>query len=234
MYSRKVGDRTLTFGVSGMLKENALIMFDEETRSVWSHITGKALGGPLKGEQLKRIASVPRITWRQVRAEYPEAKVLQVDGAVDAPTSRYAGYHAGDDVGVAPMETAPDRRLPPKALVAGVTIDGQSKAYPHDVLDRTRVLHDTIGETPVVVARVVAAEAVVIFDRRAGGRTLIFDPPTPDGRMRDRQTGTSWSALRGRALEGPLRGQSLTRLPHIDMYWFGWHAYHPRTRVYQE
>lgn len=235
MYSRRVGDRTLTFGVSGMLKNNALIMFDAETKSVWSHITGEALGGPLKGRRLGRIASVPKVTWRTVQREYPEAKVLRVHGRIDRPRSAYADYHADESaVGVRPMSAAPDRRLSPKTFVAGVGLADAAKAYPHAVLARRGLIHDTVGETPVVVARVPEAEAIVVFDRRLGDRTLTFENLDPRGRMRDRETKSLWSALRGVALEGPLEGKSLTRLPHVDSYWFGWHAYYPKTEVYRE
>jgi Protein of unknown function (DUF3179) len=235
VYSRRVEDRTLTFGVSGMLKDNALIIFDEETKTVWSHITGVALAGPLKGRRLKRIAGVPRITWSQVKAEYPEAKVLVTErGRADLPVSHYADYHASDRVGVRPMSAPDDYRLAPKALVAGLEIGGAAKAYPLELLARKRLIQDEVGGTPVVAARVAKAEAVVVYDRRVGDRTLTFEAPTEDGRMKDAETGSLWAALRGVAVEGSLRGKTLTRLPHVTMYWFGWHAYHPKTAVYGE
>jgi len=232
VYSRRVGDRTLTFGVSGMLKDNALIMYDEETKTVWSHITGVALAGPLKGRRLKRIAGVPRIPWSQVKAEYPEAKVLTDQGRADLPVSQYARYHASDRVGVRPMSAPDDDRLEPKALVAGVEIGGAAKAYPLELLAGKRVIQDEVGGTPVVAARVAKAGAVVVYDRRVGDRTLTFEAPSEDGRMKDVETGSLWAALRGVAVEGSLRGKTLTRLPHVTMYWFGWRAYHPKTAVY--
>jgi hypothetical protein len=234
VYSRQVGDRTLTFGVSGMLKDNALIMFDEETKTVWSHITGVALAGPLKGRRLRRIAGVPKIRWRQVKANYPEAKVLVTNrGRSDAPVSSYADYHASEVVGVRPMSAPADNRLAPKKLVAGLEVNGAAKAYPLELLARKGVIQDEVGGVPVVVARVASAEAVVVFDRRVGGRTLTFEAPTAEGRMKDVETGSQWAALRGVAVDGPLRGKTLTRLPHVTMYWFGWHAYYPKTAVYQ-
>jgi hypothetical protein len=216
-----------------MLKENALIMFDEETKSVWSHLTGEALGGPLKGRRLRRIAAVPRVRWSRVKSEYPRAKVLQVDGSVAAPLSSYAAYHAGSEIGVRPMATPEDGRLAPKAMVAGVAIGEGAKAYAHDLVARKRVVNDVVGGIPLVVARDESAEAVVVYDRRVAGRTLRFEAPA-DGRIRDVETGTTWSVLRGVAREGALRGRALTRLPHVDLYWFGWHAYYPRTKLYRE
>lgn len=41
----------LTFGVSGMLWKDSLITYDRQTRSLWRHVTGKALKGPLQSVQ---------------------------------------------------------------------------------------------------------------------------------------------------------------------------------------
>ena len=48
MYARKTKERTLTFGVSGMLWNRSLVMYDRETKSLWSHMLGEAMQGRLK------------------------------------------------------------------------------------------------------------------------------------------------------------------------------------------
>jgi len=45
IYARRVGDRTLTFIVSGKLWRDSLIMMDRETRTLWSHVAGEAIHG---------------------------------------------------------------------------------------------------------------------------------------------------------------------------------------------
>ena len=45
----------------------------------------------------------------------------------------------------------------------------------------------------------------------------------------DLQTGSRWSAWNGAAFEGPLAGQSLTRIPSTSAFWFGWKDFHPAT-----
>ena len=64
MYSRKVSGKTLTFGVSGKLWKNALIMYDRETKTLWSHLTGEAVYGPMQGEKLTMLSSVPKVKWK--------------------------------------------------------------------------------------------------------------------------------------------------------------------------
>jgi hypothetical protein len=58
VHVRTIGKKTLTFTVSGKLWRNSLIMEDKETGSLWSHITGEALEGAMKGQHLKTIPSV--------------------------------------------------------------------------------------------------------------------------------------------------------------------------------
>ena len=50
--------------------------------------------------------------------------------------------------------------------------------------------------------------------------------------MQDRETGTTWQAITGRAVEGELAGQALRRLPSHYSFWFAWTDYHPETRLY--
>ena len=43
MYAREFEGRELSFGVSGKLLMNALIIYDRETDTLWSQFTGEAL-----------------------------------------------------------------------------------------------------------------------------------------------------------------------------------------------
>ena len=72
MYSRKVSGKTLSFGVSGKLWKNALIMYDRETSTLWSHLTGEAVHGPLEGEKLTMLTSVPKVRWKDWKSQHPD------------------------------------------------------------------------------------------------------------------------------------------------------------------
>ena len=78
MYSRELDGKTYTFGVSGKLWRDALVMYDHQTRTLWSHITGEAIEGALKGKRLTVLSSMPRIAWKEWKQHYPETKVLSV------------------------------------------------------------------------------------------------------------------------------------------------------------
>ena len=76
----------------------------------------------------------------------------------------------------------------------------------------------------------------LVYDRNVDGRALTFQVEEGyTGAQRilvDGETGTRWLALTGTAVEGELRGKSLSRLPSHLSFWFAWKDWHPDTEVY--
>jgi hypothetical protein len=70
--------------------------------------------------------------------------------------------------------------------------------------------------------------ATGVFVPVASGRELHFD--AADNAFRDRETGSTWDVL-GRATAGPLSGQSLEPVEHVDTFWFAWAAFRPDTTI---
>ena len=64
VYALQFGDETLTFGVSGALIMNALVMYDHQTDTLWSHFTGDAVQGPLVGTKLQVLPAMQTL-WGQ-------------------------------------------------------------------------------------------------------------------------------------------------------------------------
>lgn len=93
VYERQVNDQVLHFGVSGLLRNSDLIMWDHETQSWWQQFTGEAIVGELTGTQLVNVPSVV-VSWGDFKAEHPNGKVLanQTGSRVDLVS--YAGYDA--------------------------------------------------------------------------------------------------------------------------------------------
>ena len=237
MYARpEIDGELLDFGVSGKLIMNALVMYDRQTGSYWSQILGRAVRGPLAGSTLEPVPYV-QMTWGEWRALYPESVALQTadwDGR-----DPYASYFERPDAGVI-GESNPDRRLPGKAMVTAAVVDGAAVAYPWDVLERERVVNHSVGGVPIVAVHASEAASTVLFQRRHDGQTLTFRPepdapPAARGlarRIVDDQTGSTWSAWTGVAVEGPLAGAALVQIPSTSVFWFAWSDFHPDTALY--
>jgi hypothetical protein len=64
-----------TFGVSGMLVNSNLVMFDRATGSRWPQILGRSIEGDHAGNRLEEFPVI-WTTWERWRQAYPETRVL--------------------------------------------------------------------------------------------------------------------------------------------------------------
>lgn len=242
-FERTVGGRVTTFGTSGLLFADNLVMYDRRTESLWPQLTGRAAVGALTGTQLVSIP-MGTVGWAQFRAEHPDARVLSRATGFDRHygDNPYVGY---DDPGSEPMFEVPgepDTRLPVKARVVGVGDGDQAVAVSRDLLAETGVQEVTVGRRRLVLWHVPGQRSaldteslpegeeigtVAVFVARAAGRTLDF-VVADDDTFRDIATGSQWNVF-GRAVDGPLKGRQLQPVTHLDTFWFAWVAFQPGT-----
>jgi len=230
VYAREVNGKTLSFGVSGKLIRNSLVMFDRETGTLWSHLTGEALDGPLVGNHLRQVLS-EQTTWGRWRAEHPQTRMLDIDPA-DVRFDPYQAYYGAPDPGVVGRKRADDR-LPVKEKVIGVRLNGEVKAYSFTALARDRVVNDTVGGVPVVVVFDGLTFSGAVYRSDPGGSLLTFVPGPTSLSMRDKETGSTWDGLSGKATAGPDAGMELEQVPITYSFWFGWVDFYPNTGVYR-
>ena len=231
MYARDIEDQQLTFGVSGKLIMNALVMFDRETETLWSQFLGRAVKGTLEGTVLEVVPAV-LTRWESWRALHPDTTVLDQGGLV---IDAYSGYYFSPSAGVI-GERNPDDRLAGKELVLGVVVPQGRKAYAHRFLAKNPVVNDSIGNQPLVIAWDGVGRAAIAYDPTVDGRALTFETHEPDAgnaALRDRETGSVWSVLTGEALSGELAGSRLEVLPGFAVFWFAWSDYFPDTDVFE-
>lgn len=243
-FDRRVKDRILDFGTSGKLYRSALVMYDRQTQSLWTHFTGGAVAGFLTGTELRALP-MSTVSWRDFKATAPaDALVLSRDTghARDYGRNPYPGY---DDVDTSPFlfEGEVDGRLAAKERVVGIESAGEAVAVRTSFLARERVVEvELAGETLTVWWKRGTASALddgSVADGRDVGATGVFRSVldgrrltfTADGdRFVDDATRSNWDIL-GTATSGPLGGRRLEPVTHVDTFWFAWGAYLPDTSV---
>lgn len=121
--------RRHTFGVSGLLYQSDLLMYDHQTESLWSQVGMHAVAGPLTGKKLSPIV-LDHTTWGEWRIAHPFTVVLstRTGSFRDYDRDPYAGY--GESSELFFVTTHVDSRYHPKEWVIGLEIDGVTKAYP--------------------------------------------------------------------------------------------------------
>ena len=237
MYDRRIAGKELTFGVSGKLHANSLIMYDHQTDSLWSHLVGAAVRGPLKGEQLKPLESM-FTRWETWSKLYPASKILTNDrGSLFGGPLRdpYESYYRNSATGIIPTRQK-DKRVYPKEFVLGLVINDNAKAYPFSALSRQPVVNDVFEGDPILVVFEKESATGMVFARKVQGRTLTFRKTEKKGKegffLIDDATGTVWNGLNGRAVQGPLKGQKLAPRPVTPSFWFGWVDHYPKTKIF--
>ncbi len=169
VFDARVDDMRRTFGVSGLLYNSDVLMYDHETESLWSQIGMKAISGPDVGKELVWLPS-GHMTWKAWREKHPQGHVLSTDTGHDRNYGgdAYAGYFASE----ATMFPVPHtrRELPNKEWVLGLIIDGEAKAYPVDKLPDGKPVADSVGGNEIKVHWDAASRHPEVLD--ADGRDI--------------------------------------------------------------
>ena len=243
VFERTVGGEVLDFGTSGRLWNSNLVMYDRATRSLWSQFTGEAIVGDRLGTTLERVP-MQIVALSEFATRWPDGRVLSRDTGHSRPygTNPYAGYDSAESPFLFDGQTGGP--LPQMARVVTTGGEADPVAYPWDVLDRERVVTDVVDGAPVVVlwapGTASALDTASISDGADVGAAGVFRPvvdgrtltltPHGDERFRDEQTASTWTVL-GEAVDGPLTGTQLERVPHDDTFWFVQYAFRPDTRI---
>lgn len=165
-FSANIDGKVHTFGVSGLLYNNNLLLYDWETESLWSQIKAQAVTGKGSGKPLENVVASTS-TWSSWKAQHPETKVL-------SPRTGYKRNYTIDPYGMFGPESRRlmfpvarrDKKLPLKEQVLGLTYEGVSRAYPLALLRNTaeKPLEDKLNGLKVSIRYDVAAKSITVMD----------------------------------------------------------------------
>ena len=244
-YNRILGNRILDFGTSGSLFNSALVMYDRQTGSLWSHFTGEAVAGALAGERLE-LLPMSTVSYADFKSAHPDGVVLTTDtGWVrQYGVNPYVAYDTESSSPYFPVE-GDDDRLQAKTRVIGVRGETDAVAVSLATLWQNGTVQLDLEGRPIVVwvkpgtasslntaliSEGTDIGATGVFVAEADGQSLTF---TVDGdEFVDDQTGSRWNVL-GNAVSGRLEGTSLEPVEHVDTFWFAWVAFQPDALLFE-
>ncbi len=119
--------------------------------------------------------------------------------------------------------------------VIGVSLNGESRAYPIAILDWHELVNDTLGGQPILVSYCPLCGTGMVFEREIGGRVRSFGVSgllyQSDVLLYDRGSESLWSQIASEAISGPERGTRLEIMRSSQMSWGEWRERHPDTTV---
>jgi len=161
------------FGVSGLLYNSDVLLYDRETGSLWSQMLAKAVTGPARGVGLFPV-SVTHTRWGEWLDRHPDTLVLSPDTGYrrDYQENPYETYAEIADLWFPVAHR--DRRLKAKERVIGLELDGVYKAYPFSQLSRrTNRISDRFGDQSLTVEYDRSAESGRVLDEQ-GNEIVTF------------------------------------------------------------
>lgn len=234
----------LKFGVSGLLYNNNLIMFDRETDSHWPQMRLQCDQGALRNTRQKIYPAI-ETNWGAWKKLFPNTVILSTNTGYKRPYNQpgtaYPDYDRLQSLPLFPI-TYLDTRLPPKQKVHGIlvgdSIDNfKSKVYVLDKDASPSVINDRVGDLPVVIIEDGGHHLIVSYVRKVNGKELTFhlaeDSPDFQFYLKDQETGSQWNIL-GKAVSGSLSGTKLNPTLSYNAYWFAWAVFYPDTQIYSD
>lgn len=163
-FQRQLKGKTYTFGVSGLLYQSDMLMYDHQTESLWSQLAMESVAGLLTGEGLSHIF-LDHTTWEVWRKAHPETKVLSSETGYQRDYQRdpYLGYAGRMDL-MFPVNHN-NAEYHPKEWIVGVVVKGVAKAYPFAELGKTAgSIMDQVNGASITIKYDPQSKSALIFD----------------------------------------------------------------------
>jgi hypothetical protein len=219
-----------TFGVSGNLVNNNLVMYDRETDSRWPQILATAISGEFEGQSLREFRLV-WTTWDRWKEVHPDTKVLSEDtGHVrnydNDPYGSYvpdaSGYYSRDSTLFPPLGS--DDRFSNKHVVMGSRTETGRVAFDKSALREGGLLSESVGGTAYLAAYDAALDTAYVY-RNSDEASFEYEGEQNEQSEQAEpvvaEDGTSYAPA----------DLPLDRAYTFDAMWFAWSGFYPSTEV---
>ncbi len=214
---------------------NGVMVMKHKDGTLFSCLTGVAFAGPRKGERLKPVPTLMS-DWGVWLRLYPQAVAYHMFDKYQ-PTELPTRIHPDSRKSRAPA----DKRLPEDTSVLGLHLEDQARAYPLGAVEKAGLLTERVGKEEVIILWDPTTRSAAAYEPRATPPkesrdeprrlTLKVERTKPDAPFVDQETGSRWD-IAGRAVEGRLKGWTLTWRDGVQVKWFAWAAEYPATTLY--
>lgn len=212
-----------SYGVSGLLYNSNLILYDRKTDSRWSQMLQQSVWGSRSGEVPERI-QVFETTFATLQTMYPDAQVMtrQTGWNRDYETYPYGRYLQHEGLLFPVSKT--DFRLHLKSRVIGIHSSTGSKVYQLNRFGATtQTINEQFENQSIVVVGNTSLNFAAIYSRLLSDGTILnFSPIQGDlPNVMSDDEGNVWDIF-GSAISGPRVGEQLDMTKSYTAMWFAW------------
>jgi len=227
VYNPFINGKKENFRLVGMDHFNAMFE-DETTKSWWRQVTGEAIAGPLKRQQLDEITSQQMTLAAWLRA-YPNSLILQPDSLFKKNYDHLAGFDKGTIKSGLEKRDSVSWQL--KSWIVGVHEYNSTRAYDWNELIREKIIHDSLPRLPLLIFLEPDSVSFHVWNRHVNNLFLRFN--IDSNRLVDANTNSFWN-YDGLCTEGELKGTRLKPIKASQEFWHSWKTFYPYTTLYHK
>ena len=223
------GSRT-TFGVSGLLYNANLILYDRNTNSNWSQLRLECINGDLITET-PSLVNIVETNWSTWQLLYPDSKVLSLATGLfrDYGTYPYGDYKTDHSYFIFPVSPL-NNALPSKKRVFAIINDGQAKVYQFEDFKNGKALVDTFnGKQFLIVGNENIINAFELPPNQQQ-RSYHYDFRGSEAFFNDND-GNVYSVF-GATIQGSTNND-LTPAVSVNSYWFAIAVFYPDPIIFE-
>jgi len=221
------------FGVSGLLYNTNLIMYDRDTDSHWPQMLLKSAEGTRQGDELV-LKSMIETNWSTWKNLFPQSKVVNSQTGFSRNYNQYPygqyrtcnSSSCGDYI-YFPIPQV-DGRLPAKARVLSIISDITQKAYSINNFEQPTVLNEMIDGKQHAVILSANEKLGIAFETLSELSIAKWDIENGEILLKDAD-GNQWDIL-GISIDG--KSENLIAAKSFISYWFSQAAFYPGTEIY--
>jgi len=206
------------FRLVGMDHFNAMFE-DATTKSWWRQANGEAVAGPLTGARLPEVECI-QVSVNKFFTMYPFGEIMQADEAFVHVYDTLGKFESGRGRGK--LTGTDSLSWKDKSWVVGIEIGNTARAYDWNKLKEKRIIHDKVGNTPIVIALSDDGQSFAAFSRNADNQVFEF-----------RNDSLICEAMRYDFSGNGVNGARLDRVAAYQEFWHSWRTFRPHTDRYE-
>ncbi|PIR55114.1 hypothetical protein COU74_02955 [Candidatus Peregrinibacteria bacterium CG10_big_fil_rev_8_21_14_0_10_36_19] len=166
VYERTLDGSIIQFGVSGLLYESNLLMYDTKTESLWSQIEGRSVVGDLADTELTRFP-MQVMTFENAKTSYPNLEIMSETTGYSRNYDiyPYGDYNDNEELYFPVSYKGEDYNIRLKEIILATHYEGIPIAFVLSNLVKAQKAEITMKDGTIITAVYKNGEAVIKDDQ---------------------------------------------------------------------